>query len=49
MLGWLEVAETPESYDFLEVFARQQALTRTMPSPQVTHCNLVHLLLTRLA
>ena len=47
MLGWLDGFEypgQPEAFDFLEVFAGRQALTRTMPSPQVTHCHLVQLL-----
>ena len=47
VLGWLDGFEypgQPEAFDFLEVFAGRQALTRTMPSPQVTHCHLVQLL-----
>ena len=34
MMGWLDDYASPQSFDFLEVFAGAQALTRVMPIPQ---------------
>lgn len=35
MMGWLDGYASPESFDFFEVFAGAQALTRVMPIPQI--------------
>ena len=34
MMGWLDDYASPQSFDFFEVFAGAQALTRVMPIPQ---------------
>ena len=41
MMGWLDDYASPQSFDFFEVFAGAQALTRVMPFGRVVVPHLI--------